>query len=316
MAEIGTDINKAKEILEKGGLVAIPTETVYGLAANAFNNHAVARIFEAKNRPSFDPLIVHIPDVDSLNQVSREVPANSQVLIDKFWPGPLSIILPKANQISDLVTSGLDTVAIRMPKHKMTRKLLQSLSFPLVAPSANPFGYVSPTSAKHVNDQLADKVDYILDGGSCKIGLESTIIEFNESSFPKVLRLGGLEIEEIEKVIGKIDVANHSSSNPKAPGMLANHYSPSKPIILGNIDKLVKKHIGKRYGVLSYTKKYDGSCNFVLSQCGSVIEAATNLFKGLRYMDKLDIDIILTEKVPAEGVGKAINDRLMRASVH
>ena len=253
MAEIGTDINKAAAILARGGLVGIPTETVYGLAANAFNDEAVLNIFKAKNRPSFDPLITHIGQIEQLQDLIKVTPESAIKLMDSFWPGPLTLVLEKTDHISDLISSGLTTAAIRMPRHPLTRSLLQSVEFPLVAPSANPFGYVSPTTAEHVNQQLGDQVDYILDGGPCKIGIESTIIGFTEGQ-PIILRLGGLKIKQIEEVVGPVKIQAHSTSNPKAPGMLDTHYAPGKAVVIGNIDDLLKQHSHQKIGILSFQK--------------------------------------------------------------
>ena len=312
-AIIGKDINEASRILKDGGLVAIPTETVYGLAANAFNDQAVVKVFEAKNRPSFDPLITHIADESQLKDLVEIIPDKAQKLIDSFWPGPLTIVLKKNQHISELISSGLDTAAFRMPRHPLLHELLSSLVFPLVAPSANPFGYVSPTSAAHVQHQLGDKIDYILDGGPTKIGLESTIISFTNST-PTILRLGGLAVEEIEEVIGKVKINQSSSSKPEAPGMLSSHYSPSKRVIIGNIDKLIADHPTDKKGVLSFSKRYPDFSNFVLSENGNLSEAATKLFTGLRWFELQNVDVILTELVPDQGLGRAINDRLKRAS--
>ena len=315
MADIGTDIYKAKEILSAGGLVAIPTETVYGLAANAFDEDAVLKIFKAKNRPAFDPLITHIGDRKQLDSLVQTIPALANQLIEAFWPGPLTLVLKKSDKISDLVSSGLPTAAFRIPKHPLTRSLLQTLDFPVVAPSANPFGYISPTNANHVNLQLGDKIDYILDGGTCKIGLESTIIAFDQKK-PVILRLGGLSVEQIEASIGPVKTVSYSSSNPEAPGMLISHYSPQKRIIAGDIDQLLKTHQNLKIGVLSFNKIYDDYLNFVLSAEGSLEEAAKRLFAGLRWLDEQNIDLIITEFVPAIGLGRAINDRINRATAH
>ena len=241
------------------------------------------------------------------------IPDKAQKLIDSFWPGPLTIVLKKNQHISELISSGLDTAAFRMPRHPLLHELLSSLVFPLVAPSANPFGYVSPTSAAHVQHQLGDKIDYILDGGPTKIGLESTIISFTNST-PTILRLGGLAVEEIEAVIGKVKINQSSSSKPEAPGMLSSHYSPSKRVILGNIDKLIADHPNDKKGVLSFSKRYPDFSNFVLSENGNLSEAATKLFTGLRWFELQNVDVILTELVPDQGLGRAINDRLKRAS--
>jgi len=315
LAELGNDINRASEILNAGGLVAIPTETVYGLAANAYNDDSVVKVFDAKNRPSFDPLITHISHKNILESLTTSIPTKAQELIDNFWPGPLTLVLPKSDKISNLISSGLNTAAFRMPKHPLLHELLEILDFPVVAPSANPFGYVSPTSATHVNQQLGDKIDYILDGGESKIGLESTIISFDDGQ-PTILRLGGLSVEDIEAVIGEVKVNIGSSSKPSAPGMLTNHYSPSKKVILGNIEDLIEKYDSSKIGVLSYNKSFERYPNFVLSKGANLEEAAVKLFSALRWFDDQDIDIIITEKVPDIGLGRAINDRLKRASIN
>ncbi|RLD24126.1 MAG: threonylcarbamoyl-AMP synthase [Bacteroidetes bacterium] len=314
MAIIGTDTNHAAEVLDTGGLVGIPTETVYGLAANAFNEEAIVKVYKAKNRPAFDPLITHIANQEALQPLVKHVPVKAKQLMDKFWPGPLTLVLAKSDKINDLISSGLSTAAFRMPRHKLLHELLEKLNFPIVAPSANPFGYVSPTTAKHVNLQLGEKIDYILDGGSSKIGIESTIISFEQDD-PIILRLGGLSVEEIEAAVGKVNISISSSSKPSAPGMLISHYSPTKSVLLGNIDELIKKHQKDKIGVLSYHKKYPSYPNFVLSEKASLDEAAKNLFSGLRWFETQDIDLVLTENVPNEGLGKAINDRLNRASI-
>ena len=197
MAEIGKDISKAKELLERGELVAIPTETVYGLAGNALNVAAIAKIFATKNRPHFDPLIVHVSHFNSINSFASAIPEKAKQLAQEFLPGPLTLLLKRKKIIPDLVTSGLETVGIRCPNHELTLNLLKELSYPLAAPSANPFGYISPTKASHVNDQLGDKIKYILDGGDCEVGIESTIVGF-ENDKAIIYRLGGLSIEKIE----------------------------------------------------------------------------------------------------------------------
>jgi len=313
LAKIGTNIDQAANILKADGLVAIPTETVYGLAANAFQEKAIIKVFTAKNRPSFDPLITHIASLDALTPLVRHIPDKAQALMNKFWPGPLTLVLPKSNHISDLISSGLATAAFRMPRHELLQNLLRKLDFPLVAPSANPFGYVSPTSAAHVNQQLGDKIDYILDGGASKIGIESTIIGF-ENEIPTILRLGGLVVEEIEQEIGKVSINSSSSSRPTAPGMLSVHYAPSKKVVLGNIEELLEKHANNKIGILSFSNKYLDYPNFVLSEEAKLDVAAMNLFTGLRWFETKNIDLILTEKAPNIGLGKAINDRLKRAS--
>ena len=316
MAIIANDITKAKQLLDEGKLVAIPTETVYGLAGNATNAEVVAKIFEAKNRPTFDPLIVHIYSHDQLNELAEPVTEIAQKLMSAFWPGPLTVLLKRKEIIPDLVTSGLDTVAIRMPQHELARELLSTLSYPLAAPSANPFGYISPTSAQHVQDQLGDKIDYILDGGECSVGLESTIVSFEEE-VPTVLRLGGISVEDIEKVIGKVAVNAHSSSQPQAPGMLKSHYAPSKNIITIDEFELLAPAEIKGFGYLGFSDfddRFDLNDQYMLSQSEDLNEAAKNLFTSLRALDQIaHLHTIVINFVPDLGLGRAINDRLKRA---
>ena len=318
MALIGSDIIKAKSILENGGLVAIPTETVYGLAANAYDEDAVARIFKAKNRPSFDPLIVHVNDYDRLAEFTSDFPKKARELTRIIWPGPLTLLLKRKPIISDLVTSGLETVAVRMPRHTLTHELLTQLDFPLAAPSANPFGYISPTSALHVDQQLGNEVDYILDGGTCGVGVESTIISFEEAE-PVILRLGGVSVEDIEEIIGQVKVNKHSSSQPQAPGMLKSHYSPRKKMM--TLEQFNQANIQSisGYGFLGFDEKDNRFLNAnqqILSSNADLTEAAKNLFGYLRALDQqTDIHTIVVSFVPDTGLGRAINDRLKRATV-
>lgn len=312
MAEIGTDIEKARALLLAGELVAIPTETVYGLAGNALNISSVTKIFEVKGRPQFDPLIIHVPDFDSVEAYTTAIPEKARLLAAKFWPGPLTLLLEKKSVINDLVTSGLNTVGIRCPDQALAHELLKSVPFPLAAPSANPFGYVSPTRPEHVEEQLGNKIGYILDGGVCLVGIESTIVGF-EYDMPVIHRLGGLTLEKIESIIGKARVQINSSSNPKAPGQLKSHYAPQKKVILGNLKELVQQYPGNS-GILSFREDFNLPFQYILSPSGKLDEAAQNLFSALRILDKMPIDIILSEFVPDVGLGKAINDRLRRAA--
>ena len=311
LAEIGTDIEKAASLLDKGKLVAIPTETVYGLAGNALNDHAVASIFQVKNRPAFDPLIVHVRGKDHLTYYVENIPPIAEQLIDRFWPGPLTLLLPKKSIIPDLVTSGLARAGFRCPNHTLTLQLLSRLNFPLAAPSANPFGYISPTEAFHVENQLGDKIDYILDGGPCTVGVESTIIGF-ESGEPIIYRLGGISLEEIESVIGNVKF-NSSNSKPAAPGQLESHYAPKKKMVLGDVRALMQQSREHSYGILSFDTDYGAPVQRILSPSGDVIEAARNLFRYMRELDTESVSVIFCEKVPDEGLGRAINDRLKRA---
>jgi L-threonylcarbamoyladenylate synthase len=313
MAIIGTDIHKAAEILRLGGLVAIPTETVYGLAANALDRSAVLRVFEAKKRPGFDPLIVHSTK-DKLFQWVTEVPETALNLANTFWPGPLALVLPKSESIPFEVTSGLDTVGVRVPRHPLTEKLLEILPFPLAAPSANPFGYISPTTAQHVADQLGEQVDYILDGGPCQVGIESTIIGF-EQGVAVAYRLGGIPVESIEAITGPMIILATSSSDPRAPGMLKSHYAPLTPLeVVDNVSE-VKDSTGTGY-LLFHQPFNDIDLNrqFFLSDKGDLFVAAARLYALLRLLDKKGFQRIVVEKMPEEGLGRAINDRLRRAA--
>lgn len=312
-AAIGKDIKKAKELLEEGALVAIPTETVYGLAANGLNPKAVTRIFSVKNRPQFDPLILHLPSIDRLTLYAEDVPRQALTLAQQFWPGPLTLVLNRKNIIPDIVTAGLPTVGLRCPDHPLTRALLNAIAFPLAAPSANPFGYVSPTTAAHVADQLGNKIPYILDGGPCRVGLESTIVGFPDG-VPTVYRQGGLKIEDLEAVLGNVALRVTASSDPRSPGQLESHYAPGKKLIIGVIDDLIKQHATEKFGILSFEKSYDVAHQVVLSSSGDLAEAAHHLFAAMRTLDASPIDIILTEYVPDVDLGKAINDRLRRAA--
>ncbi len=313
MAEIGTDLLKAIALLEKGELVAIPTETVYGLAGNAVNLEAITKIFQVKDRPQFDPLIVHVQNIESAKKYVEDIPLKAKLLVEQFWPGPLTILLNRKPIIPDLVTAGLPTVGIRCPDHVLTRTLLASISFPLAAPSANPFGYISPTRPEHVNDQLGNKISYILDGGICQVGIESTIVGF-EDDLPVIYRMGGLSVEAIEQVVGKVSVQLHSTSNPTSPGQLKSHYAPTKKVILGNIPTLIKQYSGIQFAVLSYQTNFKSNYQFILTPSGKLEEAAQNLFSGLRELDKMPVDIIFAELAPEIGLGKALNDRLKRAA--
>lgn len=313
MAFIGKDIKKAKQLLVEGRIVAIPTETVYGLAGNALAEEAVLKIFQAKNRPEFDPLIVHVSSFDAVSAYVQKIPDDAAALAHAFWPGPLTLLLKKKGIIPDLVTSGLDTVGIRCPNHPLTRSLLETLDFPLAAPSANPFGYISPTTPAHVQDQLGDKIPYILDGGPCTVGIESTIVGFDNGG-GIVFRIGGLKIEDIENVIGKVRLEPGSSSNPKTPGQLQSHYAPRKKLLTGDPQKLLKEYPVEKTGVLSFRTDFNAPNQYILSPSGNLEEAARNFFSALRALDESSAEMIVAEFAPDIGLGKAINDRLRRAA--
>jgi L-threonylcarbamoyladenylate synthase len=312
---IGNSLEIAIKTLLEGDLVAIPTETVYGLAGNALQADTVAKIFEAKNRPTFDPLIVHTHSIEEAKKYVLDFPDWATKLANTFWPGPLTLLLPRNVSIPDIVTNGSDLVAIRIPNHPISLALLKSIPFPLAAPSANPFGYISPTTAQHVADQLEDKIPYILDGGACQVGVESTIIGIKNGQ-PAIFRTGGIAKEEIEKALGIELEELQSSSNPSAPGMLESHYAPGKPLYLGDIPSLIPTFTNKRIGTISFSVDFSdlASTSIVLSPTSSLNEAACGLFAALRQLDKSEVEVILAEIFPNEGLGNAINDRLKRAS--
>jgi L-threonylcarbamoyladenylate synthase len=309
-------IHRAAEIIRRGGIVAFPTETVYGLGADTFNPLAVARIFEVKRRPYFDPLIVHVAKPADVKKLVKEIPPNAKKLIERFWPGPLTVVLLKEENIPDIVTAGLPTVAIRMPDHPMALSLIKESKCPIAAPSANPFGYVSPTTAEHVRNQLGDQVDLILDGGPCPIGVESTIVSFGEGG-PRLLRPGGVSLEEIESIIGKVDIRSGEEDRPSAPGMYPRHYAPRTPIIVDWDKKNIDIYKDKKIGLLAFQESGNNSKFHsveVLSQKGDLREAAANLFAAIRRLDAMDLDLILAGSIPEIGLGRAIMDRLRRAS--
>jgi L-threonylcarbamoyladenylate synthase len=315
---IGNNIPYAIELLNSNKLVAIPTETVYGLAANAFNENAVLNIYKTKNRPQFNPLIIHSNRIERFEEWGLLIPADVKLLAQHFWPGPITFIIPANHKIPEIVTAGTGAVAIRVPNHPITLDLLAKLTFPLAAPSANPSGFISPTSALHVEQQLGNKIDYILDGGNCKVGVESTIISFLENE-PKILRFGGLAIEGIEAVLNKKLATGSNNDKIVAPGMLSKHYAPVHPLqIVENLSESIQLFDKNRVGVISFSESFAEvpiAHQFVLSKTKDLNEAASNLFAAMRHVDELDLDIILSEKFPNIGLGYAINDRLKRASV-
>ena len=316
-ARIGSDVSAAQCLLQRGEVVAIPTETVYGLAANAYHARAVAKIFSIKQRPYTDPLIVHIGCMVQMGDIVHAFPAQAQALAKQFWPGPLTLLLAKKPIIPDLVTAGSPLVAIRMPNHAMALHLLQQLSFPLAAPSANPFGYISPTTPQHVADQLGTQVPYILSGGQCCVGIESTIVGVEHGQLT-LYRLGGLSVEAIEAVVGPIRVASSPRpTQPLTPGSLLQHYAPTRPLTIGDIPQLLRQNPGQRVGILAwdhYEPSIDRAYQRVLSPTASLEEAAQRLFAHLRTLDAMPVDRILATYVPDVGLGRAINDRLRRAA--
>ena len=306
----------AARILQNGGIVAIPTETVYGLAGNAYDAKALAKIFEAKKRPHFDPLIVHIAALEELSHVASEIPEMAKKLAEAYWPGPLTLVLPKTERIPELATSGLPTVAVRFPSHPIAQQIIRLAKVPLAAPSANLFQHVSPTSAEHVAEQLGELIDGIVDGGPCGVGVESTIVAFTEKT-PVILRPGGITPEMIQKVTGSVSI-RESKSNPKgpmlAPGMIDRHYRPQVPLFYGELPQNAKLPSGTvRIAFGHQTSAIPPTLN--LSESGDVKEAAANLYAFKRLLDKAENRLILVDPIPNEGVGIACNDRLKRAAI-
>ncbi len=314
---ISKDIDKAIQILNLDGLVAIPTETVYGLAGNIYSATAVKRIFDLKQRPSYNPLIVHIGSIEQLHDLVQDIPEKAKILADKFWPGPLTMVLKKKEIVPDTVTAGKDTVAVRIPNHPVTLELLQLLDFPLAAPSANLFGLISPTQAEHVADYFKDDLPMILDGGNCQNGIESTIIGF-ENNEAVLYRLGSLSVEDIEDAIGSIKIKNKKEESPDAPGMLSKHYAPKTPTFLEeDVATLIKKNKEKKIGLLLFDKPLETEIVYhqeIVSKNRDLKEAASNLYAALHRLDKMNLDIIIAQKFPDYGLGKSINDRLTRAT--
>lgn len=301
-----------------GGLVAFPTETVYGLGCDALNPDAAAKVFEAKQRPQFDPLIVHIADRRQLDNVVRALTIAAWQLIDQFWPGPLTLVLPKHPTIPDLVTAGLDTVAVRMPNHPVAHALIQEAGTPIAAPSANPFGYVSPTTAQHVADGLGSAIDLILDGGPCPVGVESTIVSLIDSQ-AELLRPGSITLEQLSAVIGPLNRSSSVVDQPTAPGQLARHYATQTPVtILTSAKTRPTPTKNERVGLLIFSEASAADEGFaaveVLSTTGDLREAARHLFAALRRLDAQDLDRIYVEPCQEEGLGMAIMDRLRRCA--
>jgi L-threonylcarbamoyladenylate synthase len=309
-------IRTAVEALRAGELVSFPTETVYGLGANALDERAVARIFAVKHRPHFDPLIVHVFDEEAVPQYATDVDRRAVALMGRFWPGPLTLVLRKQPIIPDLVTAGFDTVALRVPSHPVARALLKEVHLPIAAPSANPFGYVSPTTAEHVQDMLGDAIGLILDGGPCAVGVESTVCALAEEQ-AVILRPGGVSVEEVEAVIGPVTVGQSPQPDRRSPGTLPSHYAPRVPLFLIACGApLPRPAAGERTGLLLLQPRLVEGYATVeyLSQGGNLIEAAANLFAALRRLDSAGLDRVIVESVPECGIGRAIMDRLRRAA--
>jgi L-threonylcarbamoyladenylate synthase len=309
-------IERAAKLLAAGELVAVPTETVYGLAGNGMDDRAVATIFQVKERPFFDPLILHLPDkswVERLSKLDTEQEKLVTALVERFWPGPLTLLLPRSEEVSDLVTASLPTVALRMPANPVLRAILQKGGFPVAAPSANRFGRVSPTTAEHVLEELGSKIPLIVDDGPTKLGLESTIVE-PKGSKKLVLHRPGPIAEAVLAEFATIEVAGLEGSI-KAPGQTSSHYAPEKPVRL-----IEKGHVpadAAEAGLLAWGQSSQGRkfrVTLSLSESRDLVEAASRLFSLLRAMDREPVRAIYVEKVPETGIGKAIMNRLYRAA--
>ncbi|MFH1301743.1 MAG: L-threonylcarbamoyladenylate synthase [Planctomycetota bacterium] len=320
---ISQDISAGARLIRNGELVAFATETVYGLGANALDPEAVARIFEVKQRPYFDPLIVHVSNINQLDQLTFGLSKQAEKLAEQFWPGPLTLVLPKKEIIPDLVTSGLDSVAIRIPAHPVVRQLLDAAKLPIAAPSANKFGCLSPTQAQHVAEQLGNEIKLILDGGACSVGVESTVVQCI-GDIPVILRPGGISLEEIESCIGQVRLAaieDHAEANsPLSPGMLPRHYAPrTRLFIVNKPEDVPAKGVN---GLLSlypleetFLKGFQFSAQEILSPTGDLKVAAGKLFTALRNLDAAGIDNIVALLMPEKGLGRTINNRLERAAI-
>jgi len=318
---IGNDIQIAAAFLKAGELVAIPTETVYGLAANALSEASVAKIYTAKNRPSFNPLILHVANINQIHEYAF-IDETSWKLAEHFMPGPLTLLLPKKSTVPDITTAGSKKCAIRVPNQALSLALLAQLDFPLAAPSANPSGYISPTNAQHVMEGLRGKIAYILDGGDTSVGLESTICEVAEEVII-LHRAGSITAEQLSAV-ARMRVVNaaaykapvisdHRPDSPATPGQLKSHYAPHTPLYMGNVNELIQKYAGKKMAVISFHTHYGGVDNFILAPDHQLTTAASKLFATLRTIDNSNYEIILSERFPNEGIGIAINDRISRA---
>jgi len=332
-------LKKAADTIRSGGLVVFPTETVYGLGADAFNPEALAKIFATKGRPVFDPLIIHIAAVENLEKtanlslLSEKAKKTLFTLAENLWPGPLSLVLPKNEKIPGIATAGLSTAAIRIPDNEAAQKLISLSTGALAAPSANPFGSLSPTKAEHVHDSIKKKIDFIIDGGQAKIGLESTVLDLTGENI-KILRHGGTPKEAIEKLIGPVEENTLSRSNPSSPGQMESHYAPKTPLVTYPYDKFIEQpYIAQDSAFLFF----DGSTRDawfsrqrnkpsaktiirVLSEKGDDVEAAFRLFEVLHEIDSANkenrwkISVLFAQLAPVHGLGQAINDRLIRAS--
>ena len=325
-------IIKAAEIIKSGGTVAFPTETVYGLGANALDNKAIEKIFLAKGRPQDNPLIVHISDIAQLENLVENIPQQAYILMEKFWPGPLTLIFNRTSKIPDRITGGLPTVAIRMPNHNIALDLIKHSELPIAAPSANTSGKPSPTNSSHVIHDLSGKIDMIIEGGSTGVGLESTVLDIS-GDIPTILRPGGITIEDLLTVLPKVEYdkaleTTNTNIIPKSPGQKYKHYSPDAIMIIvsGNIEEIIEKTMdlceeyesqGMRVGIMATKQTYDiyESDNILVVGDREIPETiAANLFDALRKFDEVKVDVIIAEAIEEKGIGKAIMNRMKKAA--
>lgn len=312
---VGTDCNQARLLLENGEVVAIPTETVYGLAANGLDETSVLKIFEAKGRPLSNPLILHFGSKEAVKPYVLDLPPILEKLADFFWPGPLTLLLNKSSLVPEIITAGLDRVGVRVPAQPLIQVLLQSLSFPLAAPSANLYGMISPTQATHVHTQLQGKIPYILDGGACENGIESTIVGI-ENQQVIVYRLGGISLEQLSNVIGYLpQLKNHSENQPVTSGMVKHHYAPNTPFAYLEADFVFEEN--KNDGFILFQDNYleiPISQKYILSETGDLKEAAQKLYAAMHFMDQKKYTKLYIERFEETGLGSSMNDRLNRAT--
>ncbi len=315
MAAVGQDVKQAADLLKNEDIVAIPTETVYGLAGNAFSEKAIRKIFEVKNRPLTDPLIVHVATIEAITPLVKEIPDLAKKLFEAFSPGPITILLPRSGKIPDLVTNSSPFVAIRIPDHPLTLELLESIDFPLVAPSANPFGGLSPSTAEHVQKGIGAKIPYILDGGPCLVGLESTIVQIENENEIRILRQGGIPEEEL-LLFAELSLTERTEKQV-VPGSMLSHYAPKKQLLLEPLTEVLTQFKPNQIGFLGFeyiSPSLPKNQQVILSETGKLDEAARNLFQGLHHLDALSIEVIVVANIPEIGLGKAIKDRLKRAA--
>ncbi len=316
---ITKNIDLAVNAILEENVIGMPTETVYGLAGSIYSEKALQKIFELKQRPNSNPLIVHIAEMNQLNEIASQVPTKAKILAQTFWPGPLTLILPKKSTISNLITAGNETVAVRIPNHPVALDLLRKVKVPLAAPSANPFTGISPTRSKHVQNYFSDGLSVILEGGICNRGVESTIVGF-EGDEIILYRHGAISIEELEKVVGKIETKTTSEKGKKttAPGMHIKHYAPkTKTIVTKNPENYFYQNPDKKIGYIAlrkYHPEHSRQYQIVLSWKGDLKEAVSRFYDSLHFLDAQNLDFILVKPFPNRGLGRTLNDRLNRAS--